>query len=386
MSLLKTSTDTTDWRGFPNEFGTSLSSSSSSFSVPNIHPNIHKKLDYFLQKNKVPHIIFHGPSGSGKKTIVFQFIHKIYNYDAHKIKMNVMFVNCAHGKGIKFIREELKFFAKTNVHILSSSSQNGEPKPEGGTGVFFKTIILLNADFLTSDAQSALRRCIELFSYNTRFIIVVENKYKLLYPILSRFCEIYVPEYVDNNGVTVNLHQYHLGNYKRNNGTTTTTTEPFIGYLRANCFCNYENQRKHFLENKIKNWTYKIYCENACDNKDDSFDNYSNVDNFNIGISNHNKENHIVDDDITRTSVNIRLSAELYNLGFSCLDVIYFLETTELWKREHTIELLMKFYKIKSEYRSEKLLLFYLFQILQNYPTDNGEPINGEHTVGGEKG
>jgi hypothetical protein len=51
---------------------------------------------------------------------------------------------------------------------------------------------LLNADSLTIDAQSALRRCIELFSHNTRFFILVENKERLLNPILSRFCEIYV--------------------------------------------------------------------------------------------------------------------------------------------------------------------------------------------------
>ena len=67
----------------------------------------------------------------------------------------------------------------------------------------FKSIVLLNADFLTIDAQSALRRCIEQFSLNTRFFIIVENKNKLLNPILSRFCEIYFPD-------TVNLHQYQL--------------------------------------------------------------------------------------------------------------------------------------------------------------------------------
>jgi hypothetical protein len=67
----------------------------------------------------------------------------------------------------------------------------------------------LNAHHLTADAQSALRRCIELFSYNTRFFIVVENKNKLLTPILSRFCEIYVPEHEDA-GVPTNLHTYML--------------------------------------------------------------------------------------------------------------------------------------------------------------------------------
>jgi hypothetical protein len=110
-----------------------------------------------------------------------------------------MFVNCAHGKGIKFIRDELKFFAKTNV--------------QGTQGILFKSIVLFNADSLTIDAQSALRRCIELFSYNTRFFIVVENKHKLLTPILSRFCEIYVPEHIDDHGHLQNLHQYHLEKY-----------------------------------------------------------------------------------------------------------------------------------------------------------------------------
>ena len=65
-----------------------------------VHENILKKLDYFYKSNKIPHIIFHGSSGSGKRTLVDQFLNKIYNNEKHKIKSNVMFVNCAHGKGI----------------------------------------------------------------------------------------------------------------------------------------------------------------------------------------------------------------------------------------------------------------------------------------------
>jgi hypothetical protein len=42
------------------------------------------------------------------------FINEIYDNDKMVIKNYVLNVNCAHGKGIKFIREELKFFAKTN--------------------------------------------------------------------------------------------------------------------------------------------------------------------------------------------------------------------------------------------------------------------------------
>ena len=71
-----------------------------------------------------------------------------------------MYVNCAHGKGIKFIREELKFFAKTHIH------SNG--------GDTFKSIVLFNGDKLTMDAQSALRRCISEPEYNGKII----NLYK----------------------------------------------------------------------------------------------------------------------------------------------------------------------------------------------------------------
>ena len=98
-------------------------------SILPIHKNIRNKLDSFIEFQKIPHIIFHGASGSGKRTIVFEFLHKIYNYDKSTMKSNIMFVNCAHGKGIKFIREDLKLFAKTNIQC--------------NRGVLFKSIVLL---------------------------------------------------------------------------------------------------------------------------------------------------------------------------------------------------------------------------------------------------
>lgn len=159
-----------------------------------IHKEIYKKLDHFIEIKKIPNILFHGKYGCGKKTIINDFINKIYNNKYTKDL--VMFVNCSHGKGIKFIRDDLKFFAKTNVQYNEGN-------------VNFKTIVLSNVDKLTMDAQSALRRCIELFSYNTRFLVVAENKYKLMKPILSRFCELYVPEPI-YQGKVINLNSYLL--------------------------------------------------------------------------------------------------------------------------------------------------------------------------------
>ena len=163
-----------------------------------IHKDIIDRLQLFIKNKKIPNIIFHGEMGSGKRSVLNKFINMIYEHDNALIRNYTMQVNCAHGKGIKFIREELKFFAKTNINI-----KNGD---------FFKSIILLNADKLTMDAQSALRRCIELFSHTTRFFIIVEDKYKLLKPILSRFCEIYICLPLINNK-SINLYTYNLDKY-----------------------------------------------------------------------------------------------------------------------------------------------------------------------------
>jgi len=168
------------------------------------HPDIYKKLDEFITSRQIPNIIFHGEHGSGKKTILDNFLKNIYK-DVPEYKHFVMYVNCAEGKGIKFIRDELKFFAKTNIHNYNGS--------------IIKSIVLLNADFLTIDAQSALRRCIELFSNYTRFFIVINNKTKLIQPMLSRFCSIHVYRPVIKRNVSdlhrINDIKYPVTFYRR---------------------------------------------------------------------------------------------------------------------------------------------------------------------------
>lgn len=159
-----------------------------------IHKPIINKLDFFVKENKIPHIVFYGPTGSGKRTILNNFISNIYKNDKQKMNTYVMYVNCAHSKGIRFIRDELKFFAKINIHNKNN--------------FFFKSIVLFNADQLTTDAQSALRRCIEQFSHTTRFFILVENENRLLKPILSRFCNIHIPHPIINNDI-LSLHEYN---------------------------------------------------------------------------------------------------------------------------------------------------------------------------------
>jgi len=270
------------------------------------HESIIEKLNYFNNIHKIPNIIFHGGCGSGKKTIVNQFINTIYNGDKEKIKTFVMYVNCAHGKGIKFIREELKFFAKT--HIIS----NG--------GDIFKSVILLNADKLTMDAQSALRRCIELFSHSTRFFIVIEDKYKLLKPILSRFCEIYVPELIIKNEI-INLHN-----------NMNDVTDHLVS-----------------LQKEVKNY----------------------IDGLGIGLdaSLHTDATNSKSKNENIIKKNADFSLKLYEKGFNGLDLILLIErnmvtSKNIMNHEKKFEFLITFNKIRKEFRNEKTLMLFILHFM----------------------
>lgn len=144
-----------------------------------LHQSIVNVLNGYADTGKIPNILLHGPSGSGKRTLMGDYVNYIYGGNKSTIAEYVRYVECAHGKGIKFIREELKFFAKTNIGLRA--------------GVPCKCVVLMNADKLTMDAQSALRRCLELFTHTTRFFVIVQSLSGILRPILSRFCSIYVP-------------------------------------------------------------------------------------------------------------------------------------------------------------------------------------------------
>lgn len=263
--------------------------SSNNNNILNIHQDIREKLNYYQKVKKIPNIIFHGPSGSGKKTLVHDFIQNIYENDLKKIKNFVLYVNCAHGKGIKFIREELKFFSKTHIY-----SHGGE---------WFKSIVLQNADYLTGDAQSALRRCIELYSHSTRFFMIVEDKYKLLKPILSRFCEIYVPYPILEK--PINLYSYNLKSIFQMESEKEERM----------------NKLKKMLSVK-STWTLDKCME---------------------------------------------LSHKLVNKSYSGLDLLELLENTQMFKHleeKKRYEFLISFQKVKKEFRNEGLLMLFMLNFI----------------------
>jgi replication factor C small subunit len=129
-----------------------------------------ERLEAFVEEESIPHMLYAGPAGTGKTTSAVALAKDLYG---DEWKQNFMETNASDERGIDVVREKIKDFART--------------KPIDAD---YKIIFLDEADSLTPDAQQALRRTMEQFSDNCRFILSCNYSSKIIDPIQSR-CAVF---------------------------------------------------------------------------------------------------------------------------------------------------------------------------------------------------
>merc|ERR1719384_843437 len=115
-----------------------------------------------------PHLLLSGPPGCGKTTVVHCLARA---HLGEHYKDGCIELNASDDRGIDVVREKIKGFAQQKVTL-----------PEGK----LKVIILDEADSMTSAAQQAMRRTMELYSTTTRFALACNISSKIIEPIQSR--------------------------------------------------------------------------------------------------------------------------------------------------------------------------------------------------------
>lgn len=130
-----------------------------------------KGLKSYLTSNNVPNLLFAGPPGCGKTCCAMSIAKELFG---ELWRHNFMELNASDDRGIDTVRGIIKDFAR--------SSPIGDAE--------YKVIFLDEADALTNDAQSALRRTMENYTDICRFILSCNYSSKVIEPIQSR-CTVY---------------------------------------------------------------------------------------------------------------------------------------------------------------------------------------------------
>lgn len=134
--------------------------------------DITDRLQAYVKQGNLPHLLFAGRAGIGKTTCAVALARELYGDKTWQ--MNFQELNASDERGIDVVREKIKDFART--------------APMGDAQ--FKIIFLDEADNLTSDAQSALRRTMEKYTKTCRFVLSCNYSSKIIEPIQSR-CAVF---------------------------------------------------------------------------------------------------------------------------------------------------------------------------------------------------
>jgi DNA polymerase III delta prime subunit len=133
-----------------------------------------------VKNRNIPHMIFYGGAGTGKTSTAIAVCKQLYKSTYND---NVLELNASDERGIRVVREKIKTFAQ------KSADDD------------FKIIILDEADAMTTDSQFALRRIIEKYSINTRFVLICNYINKIISPLLSR-CSVFRFKTMEYSNIT----------------------------------------------------------------------------------------------------------------------------------------------------------------------------------------
>lgn len=131
-----------------------------------------------IQQSNLPHMLFYGPPGTGKTSTILALAKQLFGPLLYKSR--VLELNASDERGILIVRTKIKNFARLTVSNATPEDLENYPCPP------YKIIILDEADSMTNDAQSALRRTMENYSGVTRFCLICNYITRIIDPLALR--------------------------------------------------------------------------------------------------------------------------------------------------------------------------------------------------------
>jgi len=186
------------------------------------HPETTSRLSSLAaDPHSLPHLMFYGPPGAGKKTRIMSLLREIYGPGSQRLRLDKRTFTTPSKKSIDInmissnyhieispgdagindryvVQEVIKEMAANRNISSAASSVTGGAAADGGSGsgrkkIDYKVVVLVEVDKLSRQAQAALRRTMEKYSASCRLILCCNNQSKVIDPVRSRCLGVRVP-------------------------------------------------------------------------------------------------------------------------------------------------------------------------------------------------
>lgn len=196
-----------------------------------LYPETTRTLRHLAASKDIPHLLFYGPSGSGRKTRVMSLLQEVYGPSVYSLRLEHKSVQVTDSKVVDMamlssanhidlnpsdagnydrviVMQMIKEIAQT-VPLQQRLSKKGlgireEPSAAGAqsgdaNSVDYKVVVLNEVDKMTKSAQHALRRTMEKYMRTCRIILICSSLTRLIAPLRSRCLAVRVPAHSQEN-------------------------------------------------------------------------------------------------------------------------------------------------------------------------------------------
>ena len=212
-----------------------------------LDPLNRKLLKNIVTQNKFPNLLFYGPPGTGKTTTIINLINKYQEKYDQKNKGLKIHLNASDDRGIDVIRNQINQFVNTKTLF--------------GNGLKF--VILDEVDYMTKNAQQALRYLIQQYNKNIRFVLICNYISKIDSALQNefirlRFCQLpkkdtynFLNTIIEKEGLNITSKQINIIQKK-----FKSDIRSMINYIQSNhtnLNFNTDILSKKFLEKTLNN-------------------------------------------------------------------------------------------------------------------------------------
>lgn len=218
-----------------------------------LDPINRKLFEKIIEKDQFPNLLFYGPPGTGKTTTIINLIQQYQKTYSKINKGNVIHLNASDERGIDIIRNQIHSFVKS-MNLFETG---------------FKFVILDEVDYMTKNAQQALKYLLQTTTTNVRFCLICNYISKIDEPLKNEFICVRFNQLPQNDIIQFINTIVKSENIKINQEAIYTIQSMYksdirsmINFLQLNQSFKLSEWDKNILNPSILNELHNMFCNN----------------------------------------------------------------------------------------------------------------------------